>query len=227
MKQNIGTRRSCGSASILDRRSSARCRAAGCWRDGSRRHGERRCAPASLGRPRLHAHERRTYRLVRGVWSRPPFAGRASGKGKSDAQKVYRLDAIREGATRFDAKVHRGLTRYVGRERELEKLERSLDAIGTGIQVFDIVGEPGIGKSRLVHEFLRQIVKERARVLTANCTPDGQQTPFRAFIEIVAEPFGSRQATGSRRGAQVGRGFARASASNSPKISACCSICLV
>ena len=70
-------------------------------------------------------------------------------KGKSDSQKAYRLDAIREGATRFDAKVSRGLTTYVGRDRELEKLELGFNAIGPGIQVFDIVGEPGIGKSRL------------------------------------------------------------------------------
>ena len=101
------------------------------------------------------------------------------------SQKAYRLDAIREGATRFGAKLHHGLTTFVGRDPELEKLERGFDAIRSGVQVFDIVGEPGIGKSRLVHEFVGQIVKERARVLVGSCTPDGQQTPFRAFIEIV------------------------------------------
>ena len=129
-----------------------------------------------------------THRLVEGLVE-ASFVGEHQIKGKSDAQKAYRLDGIRERATRFDAKVQRGLTRYVGRDRELEKLERGLDAIGAGIQVFDIVGEPGIGKSRLVHEFLGQIVKERARVLTGSCTPDGQQTPFRAFIEIVRGAF--------------------------------------
>ena len=110
-------------------------------------------------------------------------------KGKSDPLRAYRLDALREGATRFDAKVQRGLTTYVGRDRELEKLERGFNAIGPGIQVFDIVGEPGIGKSRLVHEFIGQIVKERVWVLMGNCTPDGQQTPFGAFIEIVRGAF--------------------------------------
>ena len=56
--------------------------------------------------------------------------------------------------------------------------------------MFDTVGEPGIGKSRLVHEFMRQIVQDRVWVLTGNCTPDGQHTPFRAFIEIVRGAFG-------------------------------------
>jgi class 3 adenylate cyclase len=130
-----------------------------------------------------------THRLVDGLVE-ARFAGEHQIKGKSEAQKAYRLDGVRERAARFDAKIQRGLTRYVGRDRELEKLERGLDAIGgAGVQVFDIVGEPGIGKSRLLHEFLGQLVKDRARVLTGSCTPDGQQTPFRAFIEIVRGAF--------------------------------------
>ena len=40
-----------------------------------------------------------------------------------------------------------------------------------------------------MHEFLGQIVKERAWVLVGSCTPDGQLTPFRAFIEIVRGAF--------------------------------------
>ena len=125
-----------------------------------------------------------TYRLVEGMVE-ASFFGEHYVKGKPELQKTYRLDAIREGATRFGAKLHHGLTTFVGRAPELEKLERGFDAIRSGVQVFDIAGEPGIGKSRLVHEFVGQIVKDRARVLVGSCTPDGQQTPFRAFIEIV------------------------------------------
>ena len=119
----------------------------------------------ALADPGSTAMSEATHRLVEGLVE-ARFAGEHQIKGKSEAQKTYRLDGVRERATRFDAKIQRGLTRYVGRDRELEKLERGFDAIGAGIQVFDIVGEPGIGKSRLVHEFLGQIVKDRARVLT-------------------------------------------------------------
>jgi class 3 adenylate cyclase len=129
-----------------------------------------------------------TQRLVEGLVD-VTFAGEHQIKGKTESQKAYRLDAIRGGTTRFDAKIHRGLTTYVGRDRELENLERGLNAVGRGIHVFDIVGEPGIGKSRLMHEFIRQIAKDRVRVLIGNCTPDGQQTPFRAFIDIVRGAF--------------------------------------
>ena len=118
----------------------------------------------ALAQPGSTVMSEATHRLVEGLVE-ASFLGDQQVKGKSDAQKVYRLEDVRERATRFDAKVRRGLTHYVGRDRELEKLERGLEAIGTGIQVFDIVGEPGIGKSRLVHEFLGQIVQERVRVL--------------------------------------------------------------
>ena len=142
----------------------------------------------SLAAPSSAIMSEGTHRLVEGLVE-ASFIGERQIKGKADAQKAYRLDGIRERVRGFDAKVDRGLTRYVGRDRELETLERCLEAISAGLQVFDIVGEPGIGKSRLVHEFLGQIVKERARVLTGSCTPDGQQTPFRAFIEIVRGAF--------------------------------------
>jgi class 3 adenylate cyclase/tetratricopeptide (TPR) repeat protein len=142
----------------------------------------------SLAAPSSAIMSEGTYRLVDGLVE-ASFVREHQVKGKADAQKTYRLDGIRERARGFDAKVDRGLTRYVGRDRELETLERGLDAIGDGLQVFDIVGEPGIGKSRLVHEFIGQVVKERARVLRGSCAPDGQQTPFRAFIEIVRGAF--------------------------------------
>jgi class 3 adenylate cyclase len=142
----------------------------------------------ALAEPGSAVMSEATHRLVEGLVE-TSFFGEHDVKGKSESQKAYRLDAIREGATRFGAKLHRGLTKFVGRDPELEKLERGFDAIRSGVQIFDIVGEPGIGKSRLVHEFLGQIVREGAWVLVGSCTPDGQQTPFRAFIDIVRGAF--------------------------------------
>ena len=124
------------------------------------------------------------HRLVQGLVE-TSFRGEKAIRGRAGVEKVYRLDAIRAGASRFEATVRRGLTGYVGRDRELETLERALDAIAAGTQIIDIVGEAGIGKSRLIHEFRDQIVKERALLLVGVCTPDGQQTPFSAFIEIA------------------------------------------
>jgi hypothetical protein len=53
------------------------------------------------------------------------FAGEHAIKGKTETQKVYRLDAVRPGVTRFEIAISRGLSTFVGRERELEMLERA------------------------------------------------------------------------------------------------------
>ena len=83
----------------------------------------------------------------------------------------------------------RGLSAFVGRERELEVLERGLDKARSELCVIDLVAEPGMGKSRLLYEFRQRIGKERAFVLSGNCSPDGQQTPFLPFIEVVRGSF--------------------------------------
>ena len=66
-----------------------------------------------------------TQRLVQGLVE-TTFVGTHAIKGKAEPQKVYRLEAIRQGATRFEAAIGRGLTTYVGRERELDILQRAL-----------------------------------------------------------------------------------------------------
>jgi class 3 adenylate cyclase len=91
-----------------------------------------------------------THRLVQG-WVEANFAGEHQIKGKSEPQKVYRLEAIGQRTSRFDAAPSRGLTPYVGRDREVETLEERLAQTEAGIQVVDIVGEAGVGKSRLLN----------------------------------------------------------------------------
>jgi class 3 adenylate cyclase/tetratricopeptide (TPR) repeat protein len=129
-----------------------------------------------------------THQLLQGLVE-ASFAGEHTIKGKSDPQKLYRLDTIRLGATRFEAAVSRGLSTFVGREHELEVLERGLDEVRSKLRVIDLVAEPGMGKSRLLHEFRQRIGKERAFILSGSCSPDGQQTPFLPFIEVVRGSF--------------------------------------
>ena len=117
------------------------------------------------------------------------FTGEHAVKGKSEPQKVYRLDGIRSGATRFDAAVSRGLSLFVGREQELEVLEDGLDKARSDLCVIDLSAEPGMGKSRLLYEFRQRLGKDRAFVLSGSCSPDGQQTPFLPLIELVRGSF--------------------------------------
>jgi class 3 adenylate cyclase len=127
-----------------------------------------------------------TYRLVQGMVE-ATFAGDYQIKGKAEPQKAYRLDEIRHGATRFQATVNRGLSTFVGRENEIEILERLAEA-SSQLHVVDVVAEPGMGKSRLLYEFQKRIGKDRF-ILSGTCSPDGQQTPYLPFIEVVRGSF--------------------------------------
>jgi class 3 adenylate cyclase len=129
-----------------------------------------------------------THRLVEGMVD-ATFSGEHQIKGKSEAQKVYRLNAVRQGVSRFDAAMSRGLSVFVGRERELEVLERGLDRARSELCVIDLVAEPGLGKSRLLHEFRQRMGKDSIFFLSGRCSPDGQQTPFLPFIEVVRGSF--------------------------------------
>jgi class 3 adenylate cyclase/tetratricopeptide (TPR) repeat protein len=125
-----------------------------------------------------------TRRLIEGQ-AETGFVGDFDIKGKTEPQKVYRLDSVRPGATRFETSVFRGLSAYVGRERELQLLEHSLVEASRKVRIIDVVAEPGMGKSRLLYEFRRRLSDGRAFLLQGSCSPDGRQTPFRTFIEVV------------------------------------------
>ncbi|MCE8532275.1 AAA family ATPase [Ruegeria pomeroyi] len=117
------------------------------------------------------------------------FEGEFTVKGVTKQQKLWRLRSIRDGATRFDASVGRGLTRYIGRQIELATVAEAFEASATGLRVVDFVAEPGLGKTRLIFEFLRSDKSKPARIFTGHCTSDGQQVPFLPFIELVRNSF--------------------------------------
>ena len=142
----------------------------------------------SLAEPDLVLMSEATHRLVQGMVD-ATFAGDHTIKGKSEQQTAYRLDAIRHGATRFEAAISRGLSAFVGRERELELLERALAEARSELRVVDLAAEPGMGKSRVLHEFRQRIGMDRAFILSGSCSPDGQQTAFLPFIEVVRGSF--------------------------------------
>jgi class 3 adenylate cyclase len=155
----------------------------------------------SLAEPNSVFMSDATFRLVQGLVD-ATFTGEHAVKGKSDRQKVYRLDAVRHGATRFETAVSRGLSTFVGREKEMEALERGLDKARSELCVIAFAAEPGMGKSRLLYEFRQRIGKDRAFVLGGSCSPDGQQTPFLPFIEVVRGSFRIRAGESEKEIAQ-------------------------
>jgi class 3 adenylate cyclase len=129
------------------------------------------------------------HRLVQGLVE-SVSVGEHQIKGKSEPQRVYRLNAIRRGAIRFDTALSRGLTAYVGRDLEIATLESELEQPSLNVRAISIIADPGMGKSRLLHEFRQRIGGERAFLLTGSCSPDGKQTPFLPFIDVVRSSFG-------------------------------------
>jgi serine/threonine protein kinase/tetratricopeptide (TPR) repeat protein len=90
-------------------------------------------------------------------------------------------------ATRLDASSRTGLTPYVGRQAELSFLQsviaRSVSGAGG---VVAVVGEPGVGKSRLLYELQRDLAAgPEARVLSARCMAYGDRIPYGVFVQIV------------------------------------------
>src|SRR3970282_2189010 len=77
-------------------------------------------------------------------------------KGLPAPIEVYELTGAGPARSRLQAAAARGLSRFVGRDTELEQLRRALEQAGQGHgQVVAIVGEAGVGKSRLFFEFTR------------------------------------------------------------------------
>src|SRR5712691_6484670 len=77
-------------------------------------------------------------------------------KGLADLVEVFELVGAGSTRTRLQAFAARGLTRFVGRQAEFEALHQALERAGTSHgQVVAVIGEPGVGKSRLVYEFTR------------------------------------------------------------------------
>lgn len=78
------------------------------------------------------------------------------------------------------------VTTFVGRERELSDLRRDLDAIATGEgRAALIVGDPGIGKTRLAWELARETKRRDAIVLWGRCWEAGGAPPYWPWIEIL------------------------------------------
>jgi len=93
--------------------------------------------------------------------------------------------------TRLEAAEREGLTPYTGRRAELTNLESLFAQTRTGCgQIVFVVGEAGVGKSRLLHEFRTRIVDTGARVLPARCRSYGGIPPYLPFIEILKAGLG-------------------------------------
>ncbi|HET6467991.1 MAG TPA: adenylate/guanylate cyclase domain-containing protein, partial [Geminicoccaceae bacterium] len=141
---------------------------------------------APPGRIRLTAETRR---LASG-YIETDAVGPIAVKGLSEPIEVFELTGTTGARGRLDAAAGRGLTRFVGRAAELalleDRLARARDGQG---QVVFIVGEPGIGKSRLLHEF-RGRVGEAAVWLEGRTLSFGRNMAFHPVRDLLQRAIG-------------------------------------
>jgi tetratricopeptide (TPR) repeat protein len=138
-----------------------------------------------LARPGTTLLTADTLRLVEGYVEVTPL-GPVPVKGVPGPVEVYELRRAEPARSRLQAAVARGLTRFVGRHTELDTLRQALErtAAGQG-QAVAVVGEAGVGKSRLVWEFARSYRAQGWLVLESGSVSYGKATPYLPVIELL------------------------------------------
>jgi class 3 adenylate cyclase/tetratricopeptide (TPR) repeat protein len=107
-------------------------------------------------------------------------------KGQRAPVPVYKVTGRRRWRSRLDIGAEGGLTRLVGRGRELGVLHDRLAQVEAGHgQIVGIVGEAGLGKSRLLHEFHSSLAGRGIGWLEGNCLAHGQALPYGPVLEIL------------------------------------------
>jgi tetratricopeptide (TPR) repeat protein len=107
-------------------------------------------------------------------------------KGLNAPVEVYELTGAGVARSRLQATAARGLTKFVGRDAELETLRRTLEQAGAGHgQIVALVGEPGVGKSRLVWEFSHSHRTQNWLVLESGSVSYGKATAYLPVVELL------------------------------------------
>jgi class 3 adenylate cyclase/tetratricopeptide (TPR) repeat protein len=124
-------------------------------------------------------------RLAEGYIQVKPL-GPISVKGLTGPMEVCEVTGAGGVRTRLQAAAARGLTRFVGRDAELDQLQKAMDRAGAGHgQVVALVGEPGVGKSRLVWEFTHSQRTREWLILESGSVSYGKATSYLPVIDLL------------------------------------------
>jgi class 3 adenylate cyclase/tetratricopeptide (TPR) repeat protein len=121
-------------------------------------------------------------------------------KGLADPVEVFELTGVGVARSRLEAAAARGLTKFVGRRAELTQINYPLEQaqVGRG-QVVALVGEPGVGKSRLVWEFTRSHRSRDWVVLESTSMSYGKASAYRPVIDLLRSYFEIEDRDDTRR----------------------------
>jgi class 3 adenylate cyclase len=140
---------------------------------------EQTAAPGTI---RISSH---TYKLVEGYFDCEDL-GRVSVKGVTTRVQTYQVTGAREVHGRIDVARERGFSRLVGREHELEQLSHRFDMVRGGRgQAISIIGDAGLGKSRLLYESAQALVGEDIIWLDGRCSPYGTALAYQPVVDVL------------------------------------------
>jgi class 3 adenylate cyclase/tetratricopeptide (TPR) repeat protein len=130
-----------------------------------------------------------TFILTEGLF-RYESLGEKEVKGKEEPIRTYRVIGPSTRRTRFDVSAERGLTPFVGRDREIEILVDGFERVKQGRgQSFSIMAEAGVGKSRLTYEFRKAVANEDVTFLEGKCLSYSRGVPYHPIIDIYKSNF--------------------------------------
>ena len=124
-------------------------------------------------------------RLAEGFVQVKPL-GPVTVKGLTEPLEVYEVTGVGTTRSRMQAAAARGLTRFVGRDIETEQLGKALEqARAEHGQVVGVVGEPGLGKSRLFFEFIHSHRTQSWLILESGSVSYGKATAYLPVIDLL------------------------------------------
>ncbi len=142
-----------------------------------------------MGEPNTIVVSENTYRLARYLFSFEP-PGEARINEKEERATIYRLMGLGPAKTKLQAAALRGLIKFVGRRRELRTLKGvSLKARAYQGQLVGIVGEAGVGKSRLLLQFRERLPRDEFAYLEGSCIHYGESIPYLPFLQVLKSCF--------------------------------------
>jgi class 3 adenylate cyclase/tetratricopeptide (TPR) repeat protein len=116
--------------------------------------------------------------------------GPVSVKGLTEPLEVFEVTGVGAARSRLQAAAARGLTRFVGRDAETEQLRKALEqARSDHGQVVGVVGEPGLGKSRLFFEFTHSHRTQGWLIVESGSVSYGKATPYLPVIDLLKAYF--------------------------------------
>jgi predicted ATPase/class 3 adenylate cyclase len=137
-----------------------------------------------------------TFKLTEGFF-RFESLGEKKVKGKEEPAKIYQVIAPSTRRTKFDVSAERGLTPFVGREKELELLLDGFERAKAGKgQAFSIISEAGCGKSRLLYEFRKAVANEDVNFLEGKCLSYSRGVAYHPVIDILKSNFDIQEGEG-------------------------------